>query len=207
MRLYNFLLAAILTVLGNRKLTFPPSHPKHNPRFSNAYMTMQSVHAAVVPKASVRGIAAQPLPLKPHRSPDTAPPRFTAPAGNPQQQSPQIRPSAQGPIPRLTANDNLQVVPPELSLDRQTNVDYSLLKTSQRNPVFTIDLRNGVNRWRLHTNIKLNTQKTVFLVLNQTTATPGDGYSIQTLEQKSGKFWESIPFRLRTTQSKGHCVR
>ena len=160
--------------------------------------TYSTATAAVItghpPRVPLRSIKGEPLPPRLGKTPEPAPVRLGVP---PEQQPP--RPQLQREVlPVLTRNDDAQVIP-DVFLNRQTNVDYELLKTSAQNPVFTIDLINSEQRWRLYSNVQLNQKRIVFLELNRTDVPPGSGYQFQTIENSTGpaEYWQSRFFNIR----------
>ncbi|KAF1922186.1 uncharacterized protein M421DRAFT_427193, partial [Didymella exigua CBS 183.55] len=141
-----------------------------------------------------------PLPSWPGQSTKDPTPRFKAPPKTFQPPPPQSQPD---PVYQLQrTQDPNQVVPDVFG---NSLVSYSNLPESAQNKYYYIDLINEVNRWRLYTSVRLQTQKTYILQLNATNMPLGSNYTIQTVEYNtyySPRYWQSAWYQYKAADDK-----
>lgn len=156
-----------------------------------AFLTAQSVAARsrlrIEPPNSV-------LPVS--RIPGSAPPirLGNRPNNNPEP-----------PLPKRRRVKDPQILP-EVFQDGSLKVAYNHLKSTKLHPAFHINLANSVARWRLHSDLRLKTNKYYYFALNQTNATRGEKYFLETISNstKHPRYWTSEVFTWGRKSKKLH---
>lgn len=170
------------------------SSPSYSHEAKNAHLTARLV--LTNPIGSKPPNSGGSSRINPHESGGNAPaplphPFVPPPKGNP------TPPEKQVPHFPKDHQDTDQVTP---SVFRNARIKYTWVPPNTNGHGFDIDAVNALGSYRLHTNVRLSTQKYYLLELNRTNAVYGQQYQIQTSENNTNptfERWLSKPFTYR----------